>query len=512
MTTMYPPPGAVAVPVPPLEGPWLPRRGEPGWTMWPRGVWPLNPLAAAPRRLVLLTVVAAVLGSALWRPTLLSIGYLAVGIIFFAAVYGACGTRPTAPEWSGIALTLALLVVPGVLAADWVGVLCIMAAWVTAWCTLAAGRTWTAVVVGPFMPWALPPRVSGWLRRTPVRGHDTHNLLRVAVVLGISVLLVLVFGGLFASADPAFAHVFTALMPDVDGLDVVARVFVFGLVFSGVLCAAYLLRFRPRLDKLAPTPGRPVPTWEWAVPLAVLDVLFAAFVVVQATVLFGGHQHVLETAGLTYAEYARQGFWQLLGVSTLTLVVLSVALRKAGRTARADRLLIRTLIGILCATSIVVVISAILRMWVYQQAYGFSIERLLVISIEVWLGAVFVLVAVCGIRMSAHWLPRAVLVAGAAVLLGLAALNPERLIAERNIDRYEQIGQLDVQFLSGLSSDIDPALQRLPADVRACITRRPGHNPEPWYQFNVSRSRAGAAVEPSPETCPRYDEFWFGSR
>ena len=57
-------------------------------------------------------------------------------------------------------------------------------------------------------------------------------------------------------------------------------------------------------------------------PLGVLDALFVAFVAVQATVLFGGHAHVLETEGLTYAEYARQGFWQLLWVSALTLLVL----------------------------------------------------------------------------------------------------------------------------------------------------------------------------------------------
>ena len=156
--------------------------------------------------------------------------------------------------------------------------------------------------------------------------------------------------------------------------------------------------------------------------------------------LFGGHAHVLETAGLTYAEYARQGFWQLLWVSGLTLLVLSVVIRVAGRATAADRRVLRVLVGILCATSVVVVISAIHRMWLYQQAYGFSTERLMVITIEVWLGVVFLLVAAAGIRMSARWLPRAVLVAGVLALLGLAALNPERLIADRNIDRFEQTG------------------------------------------------------------------------
>ncbi|WP_131823486.1 DUF4153 domain-containing protein, partial [Mycobacterium syngnathidarum] len=160
---------------------------------------------------------------------------------------------------------------------------------------------------------------------------------------------------------PAFAHFAGNLVPSFDGVDFAARAVVFGIVVTFVLGGAYLVRFPPRLDALAPAPMQPVPRWEWALPLGVLDALFVAFVAVQATVLFGGHTHVLETEGLTYAEYARQGFWQLLWVSALTLLVLSGVIRVAGRGTAADRRLVRILVGVLCATSIVVVISSIHR-------------------------------------------------------------------------------------------------------------------------------------------------------
>jgi hypothetical protein len=86
----------------------------------------------------------------------------------------------------------------------------------------------------------------------------------------------------------------------------------------------------------------------------------------------------------------------------------------------------------------------------------------------------------------------------------LAALNPERLIADRNIDRFEQTGQLDADYLSRLSADIDPALHRLPDSVRACVTA--GHaEPDPWYLFNLSRSRADRPVEgPLSDVCAAY--------
>ena len=499
-------------PPPPLLGPQPPRKGEPGWTMWPHRVWPLDPLAAAPRRLLVPALVAGVVGAAFWRVSVLSVGYLLVGVMVFGVVYCTAGRRPTRGEWLGITVALALLAVPALLAAEWLGVLCILAAWLVGWSTLAGGSTWTAVITGPFVPWLMPARAFGWARRAIREDGFTWSgrpsTIRIGVVATVTVGLALVFGGLFASADPAFARLIEVLTPEWNPYEAYARAMVFGIVLCFVLFGGYLVRFAPKLDALAPHPMRSVPNWEWAVPLAVLDVLFIGFVAVQATVLFGGHAHVLETAGLTYAEYARQGFWQLLGVSALTLLVLSGVIRVAGREAASDRRLLRILVGTLCTTSVVVVISAIHRMWLYQQAYGFSTERLMVITIELWLGAVFILVAVAGLRMAGRWLPRAILMAGAVALLGLAATNPERLIAERNIDRYEQTKLLDTAYLFRLSPDIEPALARLPESMRVCAMYR-SDDRGPFYEFNLSRWRAPYDGTPRDDEC---SEYWGASR
>ncbi|MGX9788364.1 DUF4153 domain-containing protein [Mycobacterium sp. MMS18-G62] len=505
---LYPPPQP---PPPPMLGPKLPRYGEPGWTVWPRRIWPLDALAAAPRRLLVAALVVGVVGAELWRVSVLSVGYLLVGVMVFGVVYGLAERRPTRDEWLGITVTLALLAVPALLAAEWLGVVCILAAWLVGWSTLAGGRTWTAVVAGPFLPWCLPARAFGWARRAVPEGglawSGRPNTVRMGVVGAVTLVLVLVFGGLFASADPAFARMIEVLTPEWNPIEGYVHALVFGIVVCFVLFGGYLVRFAPKLDALAPRPMRSLPNWEWAVPLAVLDVLFIGFVAIQATVLFGGHAHVLQTDGLTYAEYARQGFWQLLGVSSLTLLVLSGVIRVAGREAASSRRLLRILVGTLCATSVVVVISAIHRMWLYQQAYGFSTERLMVITIELWLGAVFILVAVAGIRMTGQWLPRAILLAGAVALLGLAATNPERLIAERNIDRYEQTKLLDTAYLFRLSADIEPALGRLPESMRVCAMYRDDHR-GPFYEFNLSRWRAPYDGASRDEQC---SEYWSSS-
>jgi hypothetical protein len=88
-------------------------------------------------------------------------------------------------------------------------------------------------------------------------------------------------------------------------------------------------------------------------------------------------------------------------------------------------------------------------------------------------------------------------------LLGVAALNPDTLIAERNIDRYEQTGLLDTDYLLHLSTDVEPALRRLPEGLQECALYRL-EDPDAWYEFNLSRSRAPRDGALPTDDCAEY--------
>ena len=265
---------------------------------------------------------------------------------------------------------------------------------------------------------------------------------------------------------------------------------VAGVVLFG---AAYLRAAPPDLSGLESPGTRRVRRLEWAVPLGALITLFAAFVAVQVTILFGGARHVLGTDGLTFADYARGGFWQLLTVTGLTLLVLAGAARWAPRDTRTDRVLIRVLLGALAGLTLVIVASALHRMDVYADSYGLTRLRLLVALCEAWLGVVFVLVLIAGIRLRAVWLPRAVVAAGVLALLGLAVANPDAVIANRNIARYERTHRIDTWYLSTLSADAVPALADLPAGLRGCAMVGLAEDlraPDDWRGWNAARQRA----------------------
>jgi two-component system sensor histidine kinase BaeS len=142
----------------------------------------------------------------------------------------------------------------------------------------------------------------------------------------------------------------------------------------------------------------------------------------------------------------------------------------------------------------VVVASALYRMHVYQEAYGFTELRLLVDVFEAWLGLLVVAVMVAGVRLRGAWLPRAAVLTGAGALLGLALVNPDAWIAEHNLERYAETGRIDWTYISGLSTDIAPALEGQPDDVVACALMGQTAIDDDWLEWNLGRHRAEAVV------------------
>jgi two-component system, OmpR family, sensor histidine kinase BaeS len=143
---------------------------------------------------------------------------------------------------------------------------------------------------------------------------------------------------------------------------------------------------------------------------------------------------------------------------------------------------------------LVVVASALYRMHVYQEAYGFTRLRLLVDVFEGWLGLLVLGVMVAGLTLRAAWLPRAALLSGAGLLLLLAAVNPDAWIAQHNLDRYDETGKVDWTYLQGLSADAVPVLATLPHEVVDCalMGRWPGS--DDWLEWNHGRARAEALM------------------
>ncbi len=419
---------------------------------------------------------------------------------YFAARTAGRRPRPWSLTWAVGGLLL--LIVPALRDAGWPSFLAIVASLALASLALHGCRTWPGVLLSPLGIFDAVFTSLGWgWRGVRERASGARGAAPVLRAVAVAAVLLLVFGALFAGADAAFADLLGDLMPDASLSGSPWRVL---LLIVGVICAlaaAHTAAAPLRWDRLVVKPGRARGRLEWALPLIVLNVLFAAFNAVQLAVLFGGYDAVLDKTGLSYSDYARQGFWQLLLATLLTLIVIVFALRWAPRGGARDRTLVRAVLGTLCALTLVVVASAVRRMDMYVEAYGLTRLRISVVAIELWLGVIILLIMAAGV-WGARWLPRGVAASAAAGVLAFGLVSPDALIAERNVQRFEQTGKFDLDYTRQLSADAVPALDKLPEPQRSCALRRIadglGTDPGPWYATSLGESRARRIIDERP--------------
>jgi two-component system, OmpR family, sensor histidine kinase BaeS len=374
--------------------------------------------------------------------------------------------------------------------ADWIVVLCLMAGAALCVCTVTGARAPAGFVLSG-LAWPLAGlRGLPWLGRTLTRLTGLGHGAAVLRTLVWSLLGLLVFGVLFASADALLAEWWSAVLPDLSLGTSVVRAFLMVAVGGAVLAAAYVALNPPQVDA-GGLDARPVAhRFEWLAPVLVVNAVFAAFLIAQAAVIFGGHDYLQRTTGLTYAAYVHQGFGQLTVATALTLLVIWAAARKVPRESAADRLWMRGSLGFLCLQTLVVVASALHRMSLYQDAYGFTQLRLLVDVFEGWLGLLVLAVLAAGVALRAAWLPRFALISGVVALLALSAVNPDAWIARHNLDRYADTGHIDWTYLRSLSDDAVPVLSDLPSDQRRCALANQTSASDDWLEWNLGRSHA----------------------
>ncbi|MFH9761451.1 DUF4153 domain-containing protein [Streptomyces anulatus] len=460
------------------------------------------------RPAVLGSVLATALLSALFLGDGLGVNLLIVAVpaalaAFFAAQAAGRRLRAWTATWA--VGGLALLAVPALRDAGWPTFLAVVSAFALGSLALHGSRSWPGVLIGSLGLFdSVVPGVIWGVRGVRARAAGSRAnwgaaLRTTAVALG----LLVVFGTLFASADAAFAELLGSLTPDASVGEGPWRTLLFALGLAGALAAAHAAAAPVRWDGLTVRPGKPRGRAEWALPLIVLNLLFAAFITLQLVVLFGGYDKVRDVTGLSHAEYARQGFWQLLWATLLTLLVIALALRWAPRGGTGDRTLVRSVLGPLCVLTLVVVASALRRMDLYVDEYGLTRLRISVAAMELWLGVVLVLILAAGV-FGARFLPRAVAVSAAAGVLAFGLLSPDGLIAEQNVQRFEdgRSTSIDIDYVKDLSADAVPALDRLPEPERSCALRAIQndvlHDDTPWYATSWGEARAKEILEKRP--------------
>jgi hypothetical protein len=196
---------------------------------------------------------------------------------------------------------------------------------------------------------------------------------------------------------------------------------------------------------------------------------------VQFRYLFGGSELVRTLTGLSYAEYARRGFFELVAVAALTLPLLLLAdhFLDGSDPRRVRRF--RQLAGLMLVLLDFMLASALLRMWLYTTQFGLTELRFYTTAFMAWLVLVLGWFAATVLRGRRERFTAGALVGGWLVLAALNLVNPDRLIADVNLNRAARGRPLDVAYAASLSADALATFhRRLPqlGTNEACETAR----------------------------------------
>jgi hypothetical protein len=398
--------------------------------------------------------------------------------------------------------------------------------------------SWILVPVEAVLrPWRTA--AAAWRRAVGEGGARNRGwaLLR-GVLLALPVIAV--FTALLAAADLVFGDLVEEIIKWLNielllewfGRSLV--ILLSGLFSLGALVSA--LRER-EVDSLlgeeTPLIKRFVGFTETTIVLGAVDLLFLFFVIVQFRYFFGGQANI-SAAGYTYSEYARRGFGELVTVAVLALGLIMSLGYYGKREESGQERVFNGLSTALVALLGVMLLSAFLRLQLYETAYGFTRLRTYTHFFIFWLALGLAVFLVLLYRRELRRFAPAVFLGSMGFAATLNVINVDGFVAQRNIQRFMRGGafetaegrsypEVDLGYLLSLSADVMPALARFadeaPPVVQdellseiACRVSEGFHmyNRDSWQSYHFSLATSDRVLDDLADELKLYSVEWDG--
>lgn len=338
-------------------------------------------------------------------------------------------------------------------------------------------------------------------------GKWRGTALKIFIGLLISLPLLLVILVLLASADAVFSHTL-AVIPQFLGNWLDGRTIAQGIIriILTILAATYLFAFifvllKPNSETITEKLGEfKRPEADSTVTITILslvNIIYILFSIIQFSYLFAGNNSL--PGGLSYAEYARRGFFELLFVTIINFSIILGVLYFTENKKGAVGNTIKAMLLLISGATFVMLYSSFYRMGLYQQNYGYTYLRIFVyfcLAVE----AIALVGTVAYIIKRSFSLMKVYIVTFLVCLTVLNYMNMDKIIASSNIDMYNKTGKIDFAYLTMLSQDQVPEIatllnskdEKLKAQVKTYFVKlkKDLQRPRSWVEFNYARYEA----------------------
>ncbi|MGG3470758.1 DUF4173 domain-containing protein [Neobacillus pocheonensis] len=233
--------------------------------------------------------------------------------------------------------------------------------------------------------------------------------------------------------------------------------------------------------------------------LIVINAVYLLFTMVQFKYFFSGTLQ----GDFTYAEYARKGFFELLFVTMINLSITVVVLTVVNHGTNFVKRFMKILLTILVLASFIMLISAFMRLGMYEEAYGFTLTRILAHSFMIFLVVIFMytLVKVWVEKLS---LFHFYFISSLIYFTAITVIDLDKIVVKENMDRYTESRKIDIYYLNDLSYtgvmglidlyEKDKSINGLEGIL---IKRKQQALTEnnPWQSYNLKREQAFAKLK-----------------
>jgi hypothetical protein len=355
----------------------------------------------------------------------------------------------------------------------------------------------------------------------PGQRTGARRLGSVALGLIIALPIIIVLGLLLISADPIFGNMIKRLF-SIDNLPQYIFRFFYIVIGAYVLVGLYLHAILPLQPAEKPDTQKSqikpfLGAIEGNIVLGAVNLLFIAFVIIQVRYLFGGTANINET-GYTYADYARKGFGELVAVAVLSLLLYLVFNTVTKRESKPAQIGFSGLSILLIANVLVILASSLIRLLMYEDAYGFSELRTYTHVFIFWLAGLLVAAIVLELIHKRGFFGLALMITIVGYVATLGLMNVDGFVTSENIARTTRGSDLDVDYLSTLSTDAVPGMVKTYLDVQQPASLREAlgaelacrsytlnqETPKAWQDFRFGENLADSLLRQNEASWSQY--------
>jgi len=333
------------------------------------------------------------------------------------------------------------------------------------------------------LPWRGVAYIRYFLENLLVKESDKRLYSRIFFAILITIPFLVVFVSLLFSADENFRGFLTQMFDFKLGFNM-KYFFTVPLYFI-----LYLLLFiygsSNYKDRTETTETKSLDMLIVGIFLGMINLLFALFIMVQLPFLFGEPNLPAYT---TLAEFAREGFFQLMMVMGIVILIFLFIMRRF----KGEKLA-KILLGGLLIETIVMGMVSLKKMYLYQSIKGATVMRYYVEWFDYFLLMVLALGLLFLIRKLAFTkLLNIVAILGLLSFGLVISLNVDGMVASHNIEKFkDKPNALDSEAISQLSIDALPAIQGTDIIIRRYYFRDCSHLSQYHFGYCSKISKYG---------------------